>query len=1367
MKNAAQMIKEAGDQGIKLFIDNGQLKYETNRDSIPSELFKEWINNKKKLIDLLNQPYQKEETQYIILEKKRDYWQKQLSGVSLLHHFPLDNPRPEKQSFEKCTRQQRIPKNLIQEISVLCARHEVTLFTFLETAFAVLLSRYNNEKDILVGTLLTERKHYDIDSLIGSFANLLVIRTNLSGQPTFSELLKKNSHTILDAYAHQDLPFEMLVEEINPNRNLNYNPIFQIAFTLETSTPEKSHQQDTALKQDNHIDSKEYLSLKNRLDLDIRIYEEDTGELSLLWSYDTHLFESVTIERLTANYETLLANIVDALTQHISGGSEPSVHHIPLLSDTEKHTLLHEWNGPQKNYRPARCFHELFEEQAVLTPEKTALLFGDDSLSYRELNEQSNQLAHYLIEQGVEPDTLVALFIPRSLQAIVALLGILKAGGAYVPLDPTYPQARLQYMLEHSEVELILTETHLVEKLPVSQQKVIYLDTQTLRSHLQTRPTKNITDRPIPLTEEHLAYVIYTSGSTGKPKGVMVKHRGWVNLALSQAALFGLDINSRVLQFASLSFVAMTIEMAMSFPCGATLCLISEKQQHTPDLLDDVVEQYQITHTMLPQALLPHLNFDKWHSVSALLLAGEALPPQIATRWKPGRKLFNAYGATETSSMVTAGLLNGDRVTIGKPLPNIVARIFDPDRKLVPIGVIGELHIGGSQLSRGYRNAQEITEKQFIRDPYADDNATNRLYRTGDLARWTSDGQLEYIGRTDSLVKIRGYRVELGEIEDTLNRHDALSSAAVIAYGEDNEDKRLIAYVCPNEQWMGERAAEFNTANIESWTEIFDEQYRQSIADDPAPYDSDFTGWVSSYTKLPIAREQMEEWLAGTMHRINALQPRRLLEIGCGTGLHLYRYAEQCEYVLASDISAEILNRHQQTLQQRGWQHVRLRKGDALNLGALGTDEFDTVIINAVVHCFPNRQYLEKVLEQLMPAISEGGKILLGDIRNLDLLTAHATAIEQSQLLDGQSIQAGALANRIQRRLQQESELLLSPAYFAQLPEHYPEIDRVDILVKRGVGDNEMLRYRYDVILYKRGENTQSSRNLPLIWCDFSSFENLRNLLHSGVNDTFGVSGIPNARVKDDLTFAEELRHWPATQMISPTEYAGSFSPQAAKQVQEFESLLQYAQQCGYQCGVTWSQKQSDMLDVIFSRDEMPPVQARHNYNQSQLTNYPQISTVGGELSELLKSFLKTQLPEYMVPNLYLLLERMPLTPNNKVDKKALLTPNEEDFHRKTYVAPRDEIEQKISQLWQKLLNVSQVGIDDNFFTLGGHSLQATRLISSIRNELKIEVPLISIFEHPTLEQLSQVITVHLIKEKRKNFPTEQNTTLELLEGDI
>ncbi len=1186
-----------------------------------------------------------------VLEKQLDYWQTQLSGISPLHHFPLDNPRPEKQSFEGRIHLQRISKELTQGIKTLCTKHEVTLFMFLETAFAVLLSRYSNEKDILVGTALAGRTHQDVESLIGFFVNSLVIRTDLSGKPTFSELLKQNSRNILDAYAHQDLPFQTLVEKISPARNLNYNPIFQIVFTLENT------QHDITLEKNSNVEIKERPFVKARFDLEIHIYEKD-NELSLEWISDISLFNSNTIDRLLANYETLLTNIVDVM-ERSAINEEPSICELPILANAEQYTLLHELNGPQTQYQRGRCFHELFEEQVINTPEKMALVFGEHALSYRALNEQANQLAHYLIDQGIRPDTLVAICLPRSLQTVIVLLGILKAGGAYVPLDASYPKARLQYMLEHSGAEIILTETSLVNQLPVSQQQVICLDTDTVQSNVKAMSADNIIKRTAPLTENHLAYVIYTSGSTGKPKGAMLEHKGWVNLAHAQATLFGVDANIRVLQFASWSFDAAILEMSMTLAYGATLYLTSETQRRSPELLNEFIAKYQITHAVLPPALLPYLNFNEWRSVSSLLLAGEAVTPQISAHWSQGRKLFNVYGPTECTSIITSGLLTDEKITIGKPLPNAVIRILDSNGHLTPIGVTGELHIGGIQLARGYRNAPELTEKQFICDLFSP-NSADKLYRTGDLVRWTLDGELEFIGRIDSQVKIRSHRIELGEIESVLAGQDILSSAAVIAYSHDDKDKQLVAYVCPSADWLAEKAAAFNADYVQSWTEIFDEQYRQknvkNTLADKHDAGSDFGGWINSYTDQPIPLEQMEEWQTGTMQRIHALHPRRLLEIGCGTGLLLYQYAEQCESVLATDISAEVLARHQQILQQRGWSHVQLRQGDALNSGALAPDAFDTVIINSVVQYFPNVQYLDNVIAQLLPAVEAGGKILLGDIRNLDLLTAHVTAIEQGHL-DEQRIAVGTMVNRIQRRLQQEEEFLISPTYFAQLPARYPEIGRVDILVKRGIGDNEMLRYRYEVILHKRDNKAVSCHDQPVTWFDFSAIDAVSSLLQAGTYDTFGFSGLPNARIKEDAELAEGLRHWPASQILFPSEYAGKFSPQAEKQVHALESLFQHAEQCGYQCGVTWSQKQADWLDVIFSRDELPPVQARHQYSQIYLANYPQISAIGGELSERLETALKKQLPEYMVPSLYIPLERMPLSLNNKIDKKRAANP--------------------------------------------------------------------------------------------------------------
>ncbi|AYA40193.1 amino acid adenylation domain-containing protein [Xenorhabdus nematophila] len=1347
MKNAAQIVNEALSQGVTLFIVDNKLKYKNHHDNIPPELLSEFKNHTQELIDFLNQEKtQSHQLQGDIQEKQLDYWKNQLSGIVPLHSFPLDNPRPEKQNLERCVHSQSISKKLTKDIKLLCNKHDVTLFTFLETAFAVLLSHYSNEKDILIGTSSTRKLNYSTEHWDELSDNYVVIRTNLSTQLIFSKLLKQNNSTILDAYVHQELPFQILAEKLNKEKRENHHPIFQIAFTLDNTKQHIAH-----------------------LDLEVRFYEkQEEEELSFTWISDTHLFQNATIDRLIANYATLLSNIVETM----KGAEEPFIQDIPFLANTETHTLLHKWGGSLDHHQHAGCFHELFEEQVVLNPEKIALVFGNSTLTYQALNEKANQLAHYLIQQGIQSETLVALCIPRSLQAVVALLGILKAGGAYVPLDPSYPKARLQYMLEHSGTHFILTETHLLEKLPINQQEIICLDAGEIQAHLQNYPTENITERSLPLTENNLAYVIYTSGSTGKPKGVMLEHKGWVNLTYSLSNRFELNENTRGLQFASWSFDATVLELGMTLAYGATLYLITETQQRSPELLDDIVEKHQITHALLPPALLPHLTQEKWRSLTTLMVGGEAISPDVATQWMQGRTLLNAYGPTETTVCVFMAQLLNEEITIGKPLNNIIVRVLDNNDHLAPIGVAGELCIGGVQLARGYLHDPDMNAKKFVIDPMGN-TCTQYLYRTGDLVRWLPNGNLAFMGRIDSQVKVRGYRIETGEIEATLTTNNIVSNAAVVTYGRNSEDMKLIAYVSPTAAWLAEKAEAHNAEYLKSWTKLFDEQYRSNTENiqsestgNATVLDSDFGGWMNSYTEQPISLEQMEEWRTGTMQRIHSLHPRRLLEIGCGTGLLLYQYAEQCESVLATDISAEVLARHQRILQQRGWSHVQLRQGDALNLGTLTPGEFDTVVINSVVQYFPNIQYMESVIVQLISAIEAGGKIFLGDIRNLDLLTAHVTAIEQNRL-HGQGIDVGTLTNRVQRRLQQEPEFLLSPTYFSQLPECYPEIDRVDILVKRGIGDNEMLRYRYDVILHKKGKNPGDDSDLPLTWFDFDSLENLRNLLQTGKENAFGVSGIPNARVKDDFSLAEGARHWSANQMIFPPEYAGSFSPVAVKQIQEFESLLQYAEQCGYQCGVTWSQQQPDLLDVIFSRGELPPIQSRSEYSQPHLANYPQISSIGNELSELLKSSLKKQLPEFMIPGLYIPLERVPLTLNGKVDKKALPVPDENDFHRQAYIAPRDEIEEKICELWQGLLKISQVGIHDNFFMLGGNSLLATRLTSSIRNKLNIEIPLKSIFEHPTLEQLAQIISIYLIKEKRKHFQAEQKTTQNLLKGAI
>ncbi|MBI6547333.1 non-ribosomal peptide synthetase [Xenorhabdus lircayensis] len=1316
------------------------------------------------------------------LEKQFNYWHARLEGIISPLELPLDHSRPVVRSYNNASVDIILNKILSAKLKLFAQQHNMSLSMVLYAGWSALLSRLSGQTDIVVGIPTTHRQYPELENLIGLFTNTLALRVSVTAEISVEALLEQVKNVTLEAYEHQDIPFGQLIETLHPQHNQNHTPIVQTMFSLQRFLLHSEPENEVNLS-DLSITLEDKIHEPVISDLSLSLIEKE-HQISGNLNYATELFDKQTIQRWITYYVILLNEMIEDTQKRVS--------ELRILPESEHQQLIELFNATTRFYPQNKCIHQLFEKQVEISPDAIALISEDNThLTYAELNHQANQLAHYLVKQGVRIGEYIPILIPRSTSMLIAQLAVLKSGGVYIPLDPTLPTERKTLLINDCQARrVIVVDDRVVDGIKIEQVTLQCFNIQEVASEIALCVSDNL---HLSLVSSQPAYVMYTSGSTGVPKGVIIPHRAVNRLVINTEYVQIMPTDS-IAHCSNPAFDASTFEIWAALLNGAKVVIVPQWIVLNAEQFAQRLQAHQITVLWLTVGLFTqYLNplANVFGNLRYLLVGGDIVEPATIRQLLAGnapQHVLNGYGPTEGTTFSATYLIDKvdeqtSSIPIGRPISNSQIYILDEQRNPVPIGVTGEIYIGGDGVALGYLNRPELTAERFIKNPFSTD-PQRQLYKSGDLGRWHADGNIDFVGRNDQQVKMRGYRIELGEIETALTAHEALSSAVVIANNDSDGNKKLIAYVCPTDAWIDKKAQEFNADNLEHWTAVFDDQYRHNAdntdntinesnvneqTEHKNAIESNFGGWNNSYTGQPIAIKQMEEWLTGTMQRIERLHPRRLLEIGYGTGLLLYRYAKDCEFVLATDISEVVLDQHQTELKRRGWDHVQLRRGDALSLGTLTKSSFDTLIINSVTQYFPNLRYLETLFKQSLPIIEAGGQIFLGDIRNLDLLTAHITAIEQSRL-NGQPIQAGALANRLYRRLQQEQELLLSPTYFAQLPERYPEISRVDILVKRGVGDNEMLRYRYDVVLHKRGGNSQHSQpsgGFAFNWHNFETLDGLGILLQTGTDDTFGVSGIPNARVKEDLALAENLRHWTANKLITPPEHTGRFSSQTEEQIQTFESLLQYAEQCGYQCGVTWSQQQPDLLDVIFSRGELPPIQARAAYIQTYKANYPQLSTVTNELSTELESALKQQLPEYMVPSLYIPLERLPLTSSNKVDKKALPVPNENDLRRQVYVAPRDEVEEKLSQLWQGLLKINQVGIHDNFFTLGGHSLQATRLISSIRNELHVEIPLKSVFEHPTLEQLSQITMVHLIKEKRKHFQTGQRTTQKLLKGDI
>ena len=724
-----------------------------------------------------------------VLSNQLDYWRKQLANAPTFLPLPTDRPRPAIQTFIGSHQQFKLSQPLSQKLNQLSHEHGVTLFMTLLAAFATLLYRYTGQTDILIGSPIANRNRREIEGLIGFFVNTLVLRLSLDSEPSFQDLLTRVREVSLAAYTHQDLPFEMLVETLQPQRDLSHTPLFQVMFVLQ-NTP-IADLELTGLKVSP-------LSTENttaKFDLTLSMENLEEGLVGV-WEYNTDLFDDLTIDRINGHFVSLLECI-------IANQKEP-ISQLPLLKEEEKLQLLIKNQGIQVDYPQEQCIHQLFEAQVERIPDAVAVVFETQQLTYRQLNNRANQLAHYLQSLGVGAEVLVGISVERSLEMIIGLLAILKAGGAYLPLDPDYPTERLQFMLEDSQVPFLITQRSLLEKLPHSQATLIYLD--DVQDDVSQYSQDNLKNG---LTVSNLANIIYTSGSTGKPKGVMVEHRGLVSLAIAQIQTFAVHNNSRVLQFASFSFDACISEILMTFGSGATLYLASKDSLLPGQPLIESLQKNGITHVTLPPSALAVLPKEPLPALQTLIVAGEACSLDLVKQWSVGRNFFNAYGPTEASVCASIGQCNKDdlKVTIGKAISNVQIYILDSHLQPVPVGVPGELYIGGIGVARGYLHRPELTAEKFIPNPFdplptSPTSPTGLLYKTGDLARYLPDGNIEYLGRIDNQVKVRGFRIELGEIEAVLSQCSDVQTAVVIVREDTPGDQRLVAYVVltPNSQ---------------------------------------------------------------------------------------------------------------------------------------------------------------------------------------------------------------------------------------------------------------------------------------------------------------------------------------------------------------------------------------------------------------------------------------------------------------------------------------------------------------------------------------------------------------------------------------
>ncbi|HEY8783514.1 MAG TPA: amino acid adenylation domain-containing protein, partial [Mucilaginibacter sp.] len=1273
-----------------------------------------------------------------VLDEKLTYWKQKLQDISPLE-LPTDHVRPAIQRKQGALTGFKIDKRLKTQIDLLSQAQSVTPYMTLLAAFKMLLYRYSGQEDIVVGTGIAGRQQQELEGLIGFFVNTLALRTQVKGDAPFTTLLQAIRTTTLEAYEHQEVPFEKVVDSIVKERDLSRNPLFQVMFMLQNipEVPElRLGAMDISMYNFEHITSK--------FDITFTITEVPDG-LEVVVEYDTDLYQPGTLERMMRHYENLLYSVVS--------DPETQIGQLVMLSQEEEKTLLQEFNIAGNGYSWNKSLVDLFEEQVLAGPDKIAIVFEGEELKYGELNRRSNQLARYLQEKGVTADVLVPICLERSPEMVIGILGILKAGGAYVPIDPGYPAERIKYMLEDTRAKVVLSSKSSSAKLTeVSNDLgILALDGEEKAVRKQSDDNLETVIRP-----GDLAYVIYTSGSTGKPKGVMVGHISLLNYLLNSKTGYinGDEALSGSFIHLSCTFDASLTAMFMPILSGKSIVLSSK---NAAEVFEDVnlwkyapYDFIKITPAHLELIHSKLRDTDGKMLTAKLVIGGEALhASHFSNLIEDGIdiEIINEYGPTEAtvgcSTYSFYPVTDKEKITkgisIGKPIDNTQIYILDGASELVAIGVGGEICIAGAGLSQGYLNLAELTAERFVNNPFSKQEGA-RLYKTGDMGRWLPDGNIEYLGRKDDQVKVRGYRIELGEIENAINGSDQVNRAVVLAKEDSRNDKRLLSYYVPD--WQFVRAEEYKhyRQQVAVWKELYEIEYGQT--EDATDVDEEFNliGWNDSFTGSAIPEEQMREWLDDIVSLILSEKPGCVLEIGCGTGLIFYQLAGKVEKYLGTDLSRSSIKQITSRINKglRGYGPVDLWVSPAHEVNLPEGEQVDTILLNSMVQYFPGEGYMDEVIARSISLLNGKGRIIIGDVRDNRLLEMFKLRLQMQKLQSSSNIQE--LVWAAEQEVLKEEELCFSPEYFYRLQSLYPQITYVDIAWKQGLFINELTLYRYNVVIYVGVDMSVINPK----WENWQHInrQSILNQVNNG-SKIIAIKDAPNPRLWKERLISNVLKQKTSGTLGDLSEVI----EYEDKETLSIREILKVAETNGYQCHLLLDEdpfKVNVLIEKTGSVRFIGSVYAVDGKIQRDFyTNIPLFNDISAALKKDIRIFLQQSLPDYMIPQDFIAIKELPLTGNGKIDRR-FLSQREDVILRNTlnYQPAATVMQQKLVSIWQELLNIERIGIHDNFFDLGGHSLLATRLVSAIRKRLEIEVAIKDVFNNPTIALLSACLEV-------------------------
>lgn len=1245
--------------------------------------------------------------------------------------------------------QDALPAKVTADLQSAVRSAGLTLSTVVQAAWAIALSRAANESDVLFGVVVSGRppELTGMESIVGLFTNTLPVRVRVPASGSTIAWLKELQNQDFERYRYAWTPLGDIQKWSDIPAG---QPMLQTVVIVQNYGRSAAGGLSAASSID--VRAREH-DFRNTFPLTLMAVPG--SELLLRLRYDPRRLGGTTIQRLGRHLDCILRCIADSLSHPVSV--------VAALPESEAGQVLLEWNDSGTLEPSNTRFAQLFEEQVKCAPDRIAATFEGAPISYRELNERADLIANSLRSAVTAAESRIALLAPRGVHYLAGMVAILKTDYAFVPVDPNYPSQRVLQLLKESGAHIVLAEDSDMprwENLIASEGvacRVLPLDVAEAGIALRPAPAAGNTDS--------LAYVLFTSGSTGTPKGAMITHGGMVNHLLAKVNALHLTETDVVAQNASQTFDISIWQFLSALLVGGRIHIVDDRIAHDPaGLLQEIVRAgitvLEIVPSMLRSMLeqiegdrpcQPDLGTLRW-----LLATGEELTVELSRRWfetSPEVPLVNAYGPTECSDDVTHAVLRSalpfrQRVPIGRPVDNTQIYIFNHWLEPCGIGVAGELFAGGAGVGRGYLNDPAKTAEQYVPDPVASQPG-RRLFRTGDMARRLNDGTIEFLGRRDQQIKIRGHRIELGEIESALERHSRVRSCAVVAKRDSTGREKLVAYIVL--EYAGNTAERPNDrSSLEQWQTVFDDVYGQAQWQHDSAINLGL--WVNSYTGLPFSQAEVEECVQDSADRILESSCSAILEVGCGTGLLLSRLAPHCDYYCGTDFSPaalEALRDRTQAALGADAGKVELRHAAADDFSGFGSRRFDVVVLNEIVQYFPDSDYLVHVIEQAVESVRDGGTIFIGDLRNLHLLDIFHGSVQMLQASPDDSIDD--VRQRIIARKEREKELVVAPEFFMALQYRIPRIQSVEVLPKSGRAANEFAKFRYHVVFHVGSESGAAVEVPSLEWesqgWDISGFE---SWLVKSCPPVLRLKSLTNARVEDDVRACRLI--WESSGLKGMRQLQEVLKEDSPSSGIAPDAIVETIRGCGYDAVACWDDTdQTGRFDVVLSRKageaRRLATRARGLRLKSgqQYTNRPH-TTIDSTAAILeIQSALRESLPEHMIPSDFIPMLALPLSPNGKLDRRALAA-IEDSTSIPAPAATRTPLDDLALSLWAEVLGRDAITLDTNFFEAGGHSLMATQVVSRIRRSLGYQLPIQSLFEAPTPASFAKVLDSQLRK---------------------